>query len=127
MSGCDVGHCQCACCHGPTSVLHSPADYYRRVTLSVSMLVLPAASCAVTVKTFGPFLSAISLTLQLAVAVAVPEPPRSFDQVTCVTPTLSEAVPLSVASGVVPVANVAALVGAVIVTTGVVVDRKGVV
>ena len=46
------------------------------------------------------------LTLQLVVPVAVPDPPRSFTQLTCVTPTASEAVPLSV-SGVVPVACVA--------------------
>ena len=81
------------------------------------MLVFPAASRAVTVSTFAPLESAIPLTDQLVVPVAVPDPPRSFTQLTCVTPTLSEAVPLSV-SGVAPVANVAALVGPVIVTAG---------
>ena len=40
-----------------------------------------------------PESSAIPLTDQLAVPVAVPLPPRSEDQLTCVTPKLSEAVP----------------------------------
>ncbi len=90
------------------------------------MPVFPAASRAVTVNTFAPLESAIPLTDQLVVPVAVPLPPRSFAQVTCVTPTLSEAVPLNVASGVVPVAKVAALVGPVIVATGSVVSAGGV-
>ncbi len=99
--------------------------YNRALTLSVSVLVLPAASRAVTVNTFVPLDSAIPLTDQLVVPVAVPDPPRLFAQVTCVTPTLSDAVPLKV-SGVVPVAKVAALVGPVIVTTGGVASAGGV-
>ena len=63
------------------------------VTVNVSVLVLPAASRAVTVSTFAPLKSA-TLALQLAVPVAVPDPPRSFTQLTCVTPTASLAVPL---------------------------------
>jgi len=56
--------------------------------------VFPAASQAVTVSTLLPFFSAIPFTVQLVVPLAVP-PPMPFDHVTCVTPTLSEAVPAS--------------------------------
>ena len=52
-----------------------------------------AASRAVTVMTFDPLRSVTPEIDQLAVPVAVPLPPRSFVQVTCVTPTLSDAVP----------------------------------
>jgi len=38
----------------------------------------------------------ILLAVQLVVPVAVPLPPRLFDHVTWVTPTLSDAVPASV-------------------------------
>jgi hypothetical protein len=55
--------------------------------------VLPAASRAVTVSTFAPLWSVTPETDQLVVPVAVPLPPRSFAHVTCVTATLSEAVP----------------------------------
>src|SRR5262245_3541819 len=79
--------------------------------------MLFAASRAVTVTTFAPACSAIPLADQLVVPVAVPEPPRSFTHVTCVTPTLSLEVPLSV-SGVVPVGNVGLVVGLVIATVG---------
>ncbi len=85
------------------------------------MLVLPAASRAVTVSTFCPLCSTIPLTDQLVVPVAVPLPPRSLLQVTCVTATLSEAVPPS-ASGVALAVCVASLVGVVIVTVGSVVS-----
>ena len=87
------------------------------VTVSVSVFVLPAASRAVTVSTFAPDCSAIPFTDQAAVPVAVPLPPRLFDQVTCVTPTLSAAVPPRF-NGVVLVLKVVPLVGAVIVTVG---------
>jgi hypothetical protein len=53
-----------------------------------------------------------------AVPVAVPEPPvAALDHVTCVTPTLSEAVPPR-ASGVEDVDQVVEVVGAVMVTAG---------
>jgi hypothetical protein len=57
---------------------------------------LPAASLAVTVMIFVPLCSPITLTDQLAVPLAAPLPPRLFDHVTWVAPTLSEAVPPSV-------------------------------
>jgi hypothetical protein len=60
-----------------------------------------------------------ALTLQLVVQVAAPLPPRLLTHVTCRTPTLSLAVPLS--ATVVPVVEyVAAEVGPVIVTAGLV-------
>ena len=69
------------------------------VTVSVSDALLFAASRAVTVRTFDPLCSVTPEADQLVVPLAVPLPPRLLDQVTCVTPTLSDAVPprLSVA------------------------------
>ena len=81
------------------------------------MLVLPAASRAVTVSTFEPDCSTIPFTDQLVVPVALPLPPRLFDQLTCVTPTLSDAVPPS-ASGVEVTVSVAPLVGLEMLTAG---------
>jgi hypothetical protein len=65
-------------------------------TVSVAVAVFPAASRAVIVMTFGPFASAIAPVLQLVVPLAVPLPPALFAHETCVTPTLSPAVPLNV-------------------------------
>ena len=56
--------------------------------------MLLAASRAVTVIIFDPLCTVIPETDQLLVPVAVPLPPRLFVQLTCVTATLSEAVPL---------------------------------
>jgi hypothetical protein len=81
---------------------------------------LPAASRAVTVTTFAPLRSAILGTLQLVVPLAVPEPPRSLTHVTCVTPTLSDAVP-EIETG-----DVDDVVGAVMLTTGSVVSAAAV-
>jgi len=50
---------------------------------------------------FVPLASGIDDTLQLVVPEATPLPPRSFTHVTCVTPTLSAAVPLKVVDDVV--------------------------
>ena len=66
-----------------------------RVTVKVAAAVLPAPSRAVTVSTFVPTCSAIPLAVQLVVPVAIPLPPRLFTHTTCVTPTLSAAVPAS--------------------------------
>src|SRR5437762_866771 len=77
---------------GSTSVTVSAAS---NVTVMLAVLVLPAASFAVTVSTLAPDCSTIPLAVQLVVPVAVPLPPRLFAQVTCVTPTLSDAVPPS--------------------------------
>src|SRR5262245_33479642 len=66
-----------------------------RVTVSVAGRELPAASRAVTVMMFVPACSAIAPTDQLVVPAAVPLPPRLFVHLTCVTPTLSAAVPPS--------------------------------
>ncbi|PYN53361.1 MAG: hypothetical protein DMD92_20390 [Candidatus Rokuibacteriota bacterium] len=65
------------------------------VTVMLAVLVFPTASFAVTVSTLAPDCSTIPLAVQLVVPVAVPLPPRLFAQVTCVTPTLSDAVPPS--------------------------------
>ena len=64
------------------------------VTVNVSVRVLPTASRAVTVMMFVPDIKPIDETLQLVRPDAVPLPPRSFTQVTCVTPTSSDADPL---------------------------------
>ena len=70
---------------------------------------------------FTPDCSGTPLTDQVVVPDATPLPPRSFVQLTWVTPTLSEAVPPRF-SGVVLVLKVGALVGVVIVTVGAVVS-----
>jgi len=67
-----------------------------RITVKLVAVVLPTASRAVTVSTFEPSWRAIALATQLLVPVAVPLPPRLFIHVTCVTPTLSAAVPCRV-------------------------------
>ena len=64
-----------------------------KVTVTLSVAVLPAASLAVTVSTFVPACRTIPLAVQLVVPLDVPLPPRLFAHVTCVTPTLSDAVP----------------------------------
>src|SRR5262245_8007409 len=62
------------------------------VTVTAALAGLPAASRAVTVITLSPGFRSTA-TFQFVVPVAVPEPPRLFTQLTCVTPTLSDAVP----------------------------------
>ena len=57
---------------------------------------MPAASRAVKVNVLRPSASAIADTLQLLVPLAVPLPPLLFSQTTWVTPTLSEAVPVTI-------------------------------
>ena len=91
------------------------------VTMSVSVLVLPAASLAVTVMTLDPAARLMLGTDQLAVPLAVPLPPAELDQLTKVTPTLSLAVPprLIVLEDV---DHVDAEVGLVITTVGAVVS-----
>src|SRR4030095_4383971 len=92
-----------------------------RLTVRVACLVLPAASRAVTVMMLVPACSAIAPADQLVVPAAVPLLPRLFVHVTCVTPTLSEAVPPSASEG--PVAtNVEAEVGAVMAIDGAIVS-----
>jgi hypothetical protein len=85
--------------------------------VSALVPVFPAASRAVTVRTFAPDCRGIPLAVQVVVPLAVPPPPRSFAQVTAVTPTLSAAVPPRV-RGVLLVAYVAAAVGAVMLSVG---------
>src|SRR3989304_1340074 len=63
------------------------------------------------------------VTDQVVVPVAVPLPPRSFDQLTCVTPTSSAPVPPS-ASELVLVLYVALAVGEVMAMAGAVVSVK---
>lgn len=91
------------------------------MTVSVSVRVLPAASRAVTVNVVEPRTSEMLLVFQLAVPVAVPLPPRLLDQVTCVTPTLSEALPRNVMLED-EVVRVELLVGDVMVMLGCVVS-----
>ena len=63
----------------------------------LSVLELPAASLAVTVMIVSfPQRRGMLDIVQLVVPEADPEPPRLLDQVTEVTPLLSEAVPLMV-------------------------------
>ena len=95
-------------------VIPPPAE---RVTVSTSAPVPPPAFGHVTVITFDPTVSAIVGTLQLVVPVALPLPPRLFAQVQPVTSLLALAVPASVVSdALAPASNVAADVGAVMVT-----------
>ena len=91
------------------------------VTVNVSVPLLPAASRAVTVMVLVPTANAIPLADQLVAPLAVPLPPAELLQLTCVTPTASEAVPESVK--VVPLVEyVLPLVGEVIDTVGLVVS-----
>jgi len=91
------------------------------VPVSTSVAVLPAASRAVTVTTLAPACNTIPAAVQAVVPVAVPLPPRSLLHVTCVTPTLSAAVPPTV-SGLAGAVYVTSVVGVVITTVGAVVS-----
>src|SRR5213080_1530077 len=93
------------------------------VMVTVCVVVLPAASRAVIVSTFDPVWRAIPLAVQLVVPVAVPLPPRLFAHVTCVTPTLSDALPRNARRGLL-VLKVAPKVGEVIATVGGMVSFK---
>src|SRR3972149_5057677 len=86
-------------------------------TVRVAVPVLPAASRAVTVRTFVPGWRAMPVTDQIAVPAAVPLPPRSLDQDTWVTPMSSAAVPPSV-SGLMFVVYVGPEAGVGILTVG---------
>src|SRR2546430_12078172 len=77
----------------------------------------PAASRAVTVRRLAPAWRTMPLAVQLVVPVAVPLPPRLLVHVTCVTPTLSDAVPPSTRDDV-GVLYVEPAVGVVIATVG---------
>ena len=91
------------------------------VTVNVAVPTLFAASVAVTVNTFVPGWSSIPITDQLAVPVATPLPPRSLLHTTCVTPMLSDALPVNV-KGSVLVVYVGAAVGVLIFMDGAVVS-----
>src|SRR2546425_8581635 len=85
------------------------------LTMTVTLAVatgLPAASWAVTVRTFDPIWRTMPLAVQAVVPNAVPLPPRLFVQSTRVTPTLADAVPSSVRE------ELLTAVGAVMVTVG---------
>ncbi len=64
------------------------------MTVSVALAVLFSASRATTVTTVTPSSSGTAPIVHAFVPVATPLLPRSVDQVTCVTATLSLAVPL---------------------------------
>jgi hypothetical protein len=90
---------------------------FATVTVRTAPPVLPAASRAETVSVLEPGRSGIAPVVQVVVPAAMPLPPRLFVQVTWVTPTLSEAVPLKVR--VEPLAvKVGLVVGDVMVTEG---------
>jgi hypothetical protein len=92
-----------------------------KVIVNVSVLVLPAASRAVTTRVLVPDTSEIDAMLQFVVPdAAVLAPPFSV-YVTCVTPTLSDAVP-PIDIVLDEVENVDALVGDVMLTLGAVVS-----
>src|SRR5437763_16161715 len=83
--------------------------------------MFPAVSRAVTVRRLAPAWRTMPVAVQLVVPLAVPLPPRLFAQVTCVTPTLSDAVPPSARDDV-GVLYVEPAVGVVIATVGSVVS-----
>jgi len=64
--------------------------------VKVAVPALPAASLAVTVRTFVPGWRTMSLAVQLVVPIAVPLPPWLSVQLTWITPSASEAVPARV-------------------------------
>jgi hypothetical protein len=92
-----------------------------RLTVSVSVDVLLAASRAVMVMIVVPDGMDTDAIVHDVVPVATPLPPRLVVQLTCVTPTLSLAVPATASVEVVAVYDVP-LVGDVIVTVGAVVS-----
>src|SRR4030065_360603 len=84
--------------------------------------VLPSASRAVTATMLLPDFSAMVFMDQEPVLEVVPLPPRLLAQVTCVTPTLSDAVPPRLIEAVV-LEYEDAVVGLFIATTGGVVSE----
>ena len=72
-----------------------PLPVPAQSTVTVAVRALPDASTALTVIAFAPVASGMSAVHDV-VPEAVPVlPVAAFDQVTCVTPTLSEALPPS--------------------------------
>jgi hypothetical protein len=61
----------------------------------VAVLVLPAASAAVIVMRLSPIDRSIGLVAQDDVPNAAPDPPRLFAHVMLTTPTLSDALPVT--------------------------------
>ena len=78
---------------------------------------MPPLSCAVTVITLEPLCKAMPLAFHVVVPAAVPLPPWSDAQLTCVTVMLSDTVPLRLTL-VLEVVKVEAEVGAVMVIAG---------
>src|SRR6188508_836546 len=67
-----------------------------RVTVRVAVLTFPAASATVIVMTLSPIDRSIGPVTHDEVPNAAPEPPRLFAHVTLTTPTLSDAVPVTI-------------------------------
>src|SRR5262245_39564210 len=88
------------------------------LTVICAVFVLPAASRAVTVRVCEPRTRRMPVADHEVVPVATPELPFELDHVTCVTPTLSEAVPLIVSVLLEVVAMPRNVVGDTIVTVG---------
>ena len=91
------------------------------MTVKVALAVLFAASRAVTVITVVPAPSGTAAIDHAVVPVAIPLAPPLVVQLTCVTPTLSLAVPLTASVALVAV-YVPVLVGVVTATVGTVVS-----
>src|SRR5688500_17167309 len=81
------------------------------------MLVVLAASQAITVTTLAQLCSMTPVILQLVVPIATPPPPRSFLQLTCVALMASAAVPLTLSVAEL-VAHVVDVVGAAMEMVG---------
>lgn len=86
------------------------------MTITVLQDEFPAASAARTTMVFMPVRSGIATVCQRPVPEAVPESPAAVDQVTALTPTLSEAIPLS--TNVLAVVDNTEELGFVIVSEG---------
>jgi len=88
-----------------------------RVTVRTSVPTRPAASRAVTVITVAPTSSGMLVAVHAVVPEATPDAPLSVDQLTCVTPNASLAVP--------PSASVADAVEKVVAAVGVAIEIVG--
>jgi hypothetical protein len=106
---------------GASSGAAPGADTTLKVTVRMAFVALLAASRAVTVTIVVPAATGTDAIDHELVPVAVPLAPRSVDHVTCVTPTLSLAVPLTAMVPLVAV-KVPVPVGAVIAIAGAVVS-----
>jgi hypothetical protein len=99
----------------------APGGRLLYVTVSIALVVLLAASRAVTVMTVVPVANGTAAIDQAVVPAATPLAPPLVDQLTCVTPTLSPAMPLT-ASDALAAEYVPVVVGVVTAMVGTVVS-----